>query len=238
MIEAVSTGPQVLVDGSGGRIELWSGVMAGGSADLFTRLRQSVPWRQEHITLYGRTHPVPRLSAWYGDRGTAYSYSGIHHEPLGWTGDLLAVRAVVEGLLGRSHGERGPSAAALAGPNAVLVNLYRDGRDSNGWHADDEAELDPNAPIVSVSLGATRRFRLRPKRSRSGGNGVAAGDLAVNLADDTALIMYPPTQLHWVHQVPKTSATVGERINMTFRRVLVRAPSPGLTRSPAVVRPA
>jgi alkylated DNA repair dioxygenase AlkB len=168
---------------------------------LLRELREGILWKGEDILMFGRRVPVPRLVAWHGDPGARYSYSGTMHEPLPWTRVLMAIRDRVAELTGAAY-------------NAVLLNLYRDGRDGMGWHADDEPELGPNPVIASVSLGATRRFRLRHRRRK----GLR---LELPLAHGSVLCMSGATQHHWVHALPKTGAEVGERINLTYR--LVRA---------------
>jgi alkylated DNA repair dioxygenase AlkB len=167
--------------------------------ELFRKLREEIAWRQEEVLIFGHRHPVPRLVAWHGDPGARYTYSGTRHEPLPWTATLERIRGHVQALIGCEF-------------NAVLLNLYRDGRDGMGWHADDEAELGPNPVIASVSLGAARRFCLRHRRQR-------ALRVDLSLPHGSLLLMAGATQQHWVHSVPKTAAPVGERINLTFRRV-------------------
>ena len=170
---------------------------------LFDALRRGIGWRQEEIILFGQRRLVPRLVAWHGDPGARYAYSGVVHEPLPWTPALLEVRDRAESLAGRRF-------------NSVLLNLYRDGRDGMGWHADDEPELGRDPVIASVSLGATRRFRLRHRKRRE--------TVPVDLVHGGLLLMRGPRQHHWVHAVPKTSRAVGERINLTFRYVVPSAP--------------
>lgn len=165
----------------------------------FDSLRVQVDWQQEEIHLFGARHAVPRLVAWHGDPGARYTYSGVAHEPRPWTPVLQQVRERVESLSGHRF-------------NSVLLNLYRDGRDGMGWHADDEPELGTDPVIASVSLGATRRFRMRHRRHRG-------QVLTIDLAHGSLLLMQGPTQHHWLHAVPKTTRAVGERINLTFRRV-------------------
>ncbi|MCU1351949.1 MAG: alpha-ketoglutarate-dependent dioxygenase AlkB [Acidimicrobiales bacterium] len=166
---------------------------------LQRELRDTTAWRQESITMYGRTNPVPRLTAWYGDVGTSYSYSNITMGPQPWTPALREVKAAVEAHAGHEL-------------NGVLCNLYRDGRDSVAWHSDDEAELGPTPFIASVSFGATRRFQLRHKHRPELRH-------ELELTDGSLLVMQGPTQRHWRHQVPKTSRAVGARINLTFRQI-------------------
>ena len=169
------------------------------AATAFAELRAETPWRLEQITIAGRVIPVPRRTAWYGDPGTTYVYSGIRNEPLPWTPLLVALRDAV-------------SAAAGAPFNSVLINDYRDGRDSMGWHADNEPSLGRDPVIGSLSLGAPRRFVLRhaTEKGRS---------MAFLLGDGALLVMAGATQHHYRHAVPK-SAEAGERINLTFRQVI------------------
>lgn len=156
-------------------------------------------WRQERIRVYGREHAVPRLTAWYGDRGATYTYSGIRHEPQPWSPTLVAMRERIE-------------AAAGARFNSVLLNRYRTGADSNGWHADDEPELGPAPVIASVSLGAARRFALRRR-------GETRRLVTLVLEHGSLLIMSGRSQQEYQHTVPKEARVAGERINLTFRLV-------------------
>ncbi len=168
-------------------------------AGLLARIDETTVWRQELIRMYGKEMPVPRLTAWHGDPGRTYSYSQIALEPVPWTAPLLALKAMVEAASGVAF-------------NSVLLNLYRDGRDSVAWHSDDEPELGPRPVIASVSLGAPRRFHLRRKADH--------GDRAdITLTDGSLLLMAGSTQHEWEHQVPKTATKVGPRVNLTFRTV-------------------
>jgi alkylated DNA repair dioxygenase AlkB len=178
-------------------VRLWPQAFASGRADaLFLALRRGVDWRQEHVVIFGERRLVPRLVAWYGDPGTSYVYSGTSHEPQPWTAELLDLRQVVQALTGHRY-------------NSVLLNLYRDGHDGMGWHADDEPELGRNPAIASVSLGATRRFKLRHRRHKT--------VTTLDLGHGSLLSMAGLTQHRYVHAVPKTTRPVGERINLTFR---------------------
>lgn len=165
----------------------------------FEALRGETPWKSESIRIVGRLVPVPRLTAWYGDPGARYTYSGLRNEPLPWTPRLDALRA--------RAGE-----AAGAPFNSVLLNLYRDGRDSMGWHSDGEPELGEDPVIASLSLGAPRRFVLRHKKRR---------DRAISLVLEggSLLVMAGTTQRFYRHAVPKEDAA-GARINLTFRRIV------------------
>lgn len=164
---------------------------------LLTALTQTIDWRQDWITIYGRSLPQPRLTAWYGDAGKSYTYSGITMVPMAWTPLLLELKASLEAVCG-------------AGFNSVLLNLYRDGNDSMGWHSDDEAELGQHPVIGSLSLGGTRRFMLR-HRSQKGLKH------QLELTSGSLLLMQGTTQQYWQHHIPKTKRPVAPRINLTFR---------------------
>jgi alkylated DNA repair dioxygenase AlkB len=184
-------------------VRLWPQAFTRDQADaLFLALRRDVDWQQEHVLIFGERRRVPRLVAWHGDPGASYVYSGTSHEPRPWTADLLDVREVAQALTGHRY-------------NSVLLNLYRDGNDGMGWHADDEPELGRDPAIASVSLGATRRFKLRHRKRKL--------VTTLDLDHGSLLSMAGPTQHHYVHAVPKTSRPVGERINLTFRFVTPRS---------------
>lgn len=174
------------------------------TADLwFRQLLEQTPWQQPRVQLYGRQFPVPRLLAWYGDAEASYRYSGLTHQPLPWTPLLAQIRARVAETVGQAL-------------NGVLLNYYRDGQDSMGWHSDDEAELGSNPLIASLSLGGTRRFDLRRK-------GQSRIEHSLLLEHASLLVMRGPTQHYWQHQVAKTRGDCAPRLNLTFR--LIRSPA-------------
>jgi alkylated DNA repair dioxygenase AlkB len=203
-LAATADSPTVVqLDLPDGEARYWpEGFERADATALFDALRAGIAWREEEILMFGRRVPVPRRVAWHGDPGARYIYSGTVHEPLPWTPELATIRERVIRLTGAPY-------------NAVLLNLYRDGRDGMGWHADDEPELGPDPVIASVSLGATRRFCLRHRHRK-------ALRLDLPLAHGSVLCMSGATQHHWVHALPKTAAAVGERINLTFRRLIPR----------------
>jgi alkylated DNA repair dioxygenase AlkB len=171
-------------------------------ADRFLcALLATTAWRQEVFRMYGREMPFPRLTAWYGDEGTAYTYSGLRNTPAPWTAPILEVKRAIEPPCGVTF-------------NSVLLNRYRGGQDSVSWHADDEREFGKNPVIASVSFGETRVFQFRHKQHK----GLKA---SVELTHGSLLIMRGGTQENWVHQVPKTKKPMGERVNLTFRVVVV-----------------
>ena len=163
---------------------------------LFVKILGATPWDKKHITLFGKKHLIPRMESWHGDGN--YKYSGIKHEAKGWTPELAFVKKRIEKFVDIKF-------------NSVLANLYRDGSDSNGWHSDNEKELGENPIIASLSLGASRKFKLRNNR-----NGES---IDLILENGSLLIMAGSTQTYWKHTVPKTRQNVSPRINLTYRVV-------------------
>ena len=172
---------------------------------LLAQLTAAVAWEQRSIRIFGQEIPQPRLTAWYGDAEARYTYSGLAWEPRPWLPALQALRQRLEAATGARF-------------NSVLLNLYRNGRDSMGWHADDEPELGSAPAIASLSLGATRRFRLRPYRAQPRA-GLGPAPFGLDLPSGSLLLMRGPTQQHWQHALPKTARPVGPRLNLTFRWV-------------------
>ena len=161
----------------------------------------ALPLEQTRIHIHGRELPIPRLNAWHGDPDAAYAYSGVHFEPRPWTPALQHCRELAEQQSGQQF-------------NSVLVNLYRDGNDSVAWHADNEPHLGRNPVIASLSLGETRRFRLKHRQDKR------REPLSLDLPHNSLLIMQGALQHRWVHAVPKTQRHCTPRINLTFRRVV------------------
>jgi alkylated DNA repair dioxygenase AlkB len=159
-------------------------------------LLAEIPWERHGFTIYRRSVPMPRLIAMYGPAG--YRYSGVDHPPRPMPFRVAAIRDRV--------------AAATGLPfNSVLLNLYRDGRDSVSWHRDNDYPHGGQPAIASVSFGATRRFQLRDARGRRAEIPLESGSLLVVSGD--ALV-------RWWHCVPRTTRAVGPRVNLTFRHML------------------
>jgi alkylated DNA repair dioxygenase AlkB len=178
-----------------GRLQL-----AEADPQILQRLLIEVPWRCEEVVMWGRRMPQPRLTAWYGDAGSRYAYSGIALDPLPWTPFLSDIKARIEAAVGSAF-------------NSVLLNYYRDHRDSVGFHSDDEPELGTQPVIASLSLGEERTFVLKHKRSR------AVQPVHLRLASGSLLLMKGDTQRYWRHGVPKESRPCGPRVNLTFRMI-------------------
>jgi alkylated DNA repair dioxygenase AlkB len=185
----------------GAELRLATGFLTSDeAAAAFAELRDEIRWEQHRIRLFGRECAVPRLSCWIGDPGASYRYSGSLFQPHPWTPALQQLRERVE------H-------ACDARFDSVLANLYRDGSDGMGWHSDDEAELGAEPLIASLSLGATRRFRLRHRDD-------PARRWEQPLETGSLLLMAGATQRNYRHDLPRTRRAVGARINLTFRRVM------------------
>ncbi len=168
--------------------------------ELLSLLIDNICWRQESITLYGKTHPQPRLSAWYGDNDAHYSYSGIQLKPVPWTSTLSDLKARVENITGYSF-------------NAVLLNYYRNHHDRMGMHSDDEKELGRQPVIASLSLGEERVFVLRHKFRKD------LKTIKLALPSGSLLLMKGDTQACWKHGINRQKYPCGARVNLTFRRV-------------------
>jgi alkylated DNA repair dioxygenase AlkB len=162
---------------------------------------RNLKWKQDHIRLFGKVVPLPRLTSWYGDPGASYSYSGINSTPNPWNAGLLHLKKLIEDATGSSF-------------NSVLLNWYRDGSDSLSWHADDEKELGAEPIIASANFGASRDFMLRRKDNKR-------KLISIRLQHGSFLVMRGKTQENWEHSVPKRKSTRSSRFNLTFRRIAV-----------------
>jgi alkylated DNA repair dioxygenase AlkB len=169
--------------------------------NLFQYLRKNVTWSRQIIKIYGKVHPVPRESAWFGDPLSEYYISGVIGNISPWLPELLDLKNRVE------------KAYPDLQFNSVLLNKYRNGTDKVGWHSDNDKEFGVNPSIASLSLGATRRFDIRHKTDRT-------KSFHINLNAGSLLIMKGAMQHNWEHQVPQQKHVTGERINLTFRKIL------------------
>ncbi len=170
---------------------------------LLDGLFNEIEWRQNSIILFGKKHLLPRLEAWYGDNGVTYCYSGIKHKSTIWSANLLLVKNRIEKDLNYKF-------------NSVLLNYYRTGIDSNGWHSDDEKELGINPIIASISLGSSRKFKMKHNTNKNDDS-----KIDVSLDHGSLLVMKGTTQHFWKHCIPKTKKIIKPRLNLTFRKVSV-----------------
>lgn len=190
------------IDLPDGSLRYWPALIPAAAADqLLQTLLTQVAWEQSEITIAGQRRKIPRLNAWYGERGADYRYSGRLFRAMPWLPSLRQLQQQLEQVSGARF-------------NSALVNLYRDGKDSVDWHSDDEPELGANPVIASISLGAVRRFQLKHKTRR---------DLALQtlqLEHGSLLLMAGAFQHHWRHRLPKMQGVSAPRINITFRWVV------------------
>ncbi|MGM5470718.1 alpha-ketoglutarate-dependent dioxygenase AlkB family protein [Flavobacteriaceae bacterium LMO-SS05] len=166
---------------------------------LLNILKKTTKWQQDTITLFGKVHKQPRLTALYADNNKPYTYSNITMFPKPITPNLLNIKQDIEHMAQYQF-------------TSVLLNLYRDGKDSNGWHADNEKKLGKNPVIASLSLGAPRVFQFKHRS-------LSNEKYKLLLEHGSLLLMLGDMQHYWLHQIPKTKKKVGERINLTFRKI-------------------
>jgi alkylated DNA repair dioxygenase AlkB len=189
----------VLYEVEDATLKLYESFFTKKESDTFyENLLKQTAWKESQIVVYGKLHDTPRLTAWYGDKDKTYQFSGHTMITLPWTSDLLLIKERVEKEAGVIF-------------NSVLLNLYRTGKDSVGWHRDNEREFGENPVIASVSFGETRLFHLRHKFKKH------LARIIIPLDHGSLLIMKDTTQHFWEHQVPKTAKPVRPRINLTFR---------------------
>ena len=169
------------------------------ASNYLYKLKNETDWQLEPIKVFGKVYPQPRLTALFGTEGKSYSYSNITMFPKPFNMILKEIKTKVEAVSKTTF-------------NTVLLNLYRDGNDSNGWHSDDEKELGQNPSIASVSLGAQRFFQLKHRTKTT-------HRYKLLLEHGSLLLMKGSTQHHWKHQLPKTKKTILPRINLTFRDI-------------------
>ena len=168
---------------------------------FFDLLQNTINWKQEEISFYGKIYPIPRKTAWYGYEGFNYSYSGINCLPEIWTDELLDIKRKIEQFI--------PSVDFTS----VLLNLYRNGNDKMGWHSDDEKELGEYPVVAGISLGQEREMYFK--------SNVTGEVVKVSLPHNSFYLMYYPTNKFWKHSIPRTTKYMGQRISLTFRCVKV-----------------
>lgn len=167
---------------------------------LFEKLQKETPWQHDTITVFGKSHPQPRLTALYGNEGKPYKYSNITMHPHAWNTTLIHIKELIEEKANQSF-------------TTVLLNLYRNEKDSNGWHSDNEKELGRDPIIASLSLGEDRTFQLKHIDKKE-------AKLNLTLKNGSLLLMKNGSQIHYKHQLPKSTSSKKPRINLTFRTIL------------------
>ncbi|CAL1616029.1 unnamed protein product [Knipowitschia caucasica] len=179
---------------------------------LFRKLEEEVEYatgKEAQVQVFGKVYNIPRKQATYGDAGLAYTYSGVKRFACPWTPTLEHIREATTKSTGQTF-------------NFVLVNRYKDGLDHMGEHRDDEKELDPLCPIASLSFGAVRDFIFRHKDSRGKNSQQYIEPVKLELAHGSLLLMNPPTNTYWYHSLPIRKKVTTPRINLTFRRIVMR----------------
>jgi alkylated DNA repair dioxygenase AlkB len=182
-------------------LEYFPGLFDQGKSDYYlNKFIADTPWKQQVLKMYNNEVLTPRLTAWYGDKGTDYSYTGSVSNPIPWSPELLEIKSIVEPLAGTTF-------------NSVLLNYYRDANDSVAWHSDKESVLGKHPVIASVSLGHVRSFDIRNKEDHS-------EKYSVRLEHGSFLLMKSGLQEKWEHRIAKSTKTMGPRVNLTFRLVI------------------
>ena len=169
------------------------------SNKLLKKFISKLPWESMIIKMFGKDTKIPRLQCWVGDEGCEYRYSGKQLNRQIWSQDLIMIRKKIYEELKIDF-------------NSVLANYYRDGKDSMGWHSDDEKELGPDPTIASISFGSERDLVFRNKITKE--------TLAIPQTNGCLILIDGKTQKNWQHSIKKTQKVIGPRINLTFRNII------------------
>ena len=181
-------------------IDLYQSIECGKKQQLwFESCLHDLNWETGFIKIFGKTHQIPRLQAWYADNGVNYTYSGKKLHRHNWNNTLIEIKEKIESITSFKF-------------NSVLANLYRDGNDSMGLHSDDEKELGKNPVIASLSLGESRDIYFKHKNKKS--------HLVIPQINGQLMVMYGKTQEYWKHEIKKTKKFKKPRINLTFRNII------------------
>jgi alkylated DNA repair dioxygenase AlkB len=166
----------------------------------YEALLKNIPWQQDNVKVFGKVYAQPRLTSLHSNTLDTYTYSGLTLKPYPMIPELLELLYQIQRICNHDF-------------NCVLLNLYRDGADSNGWHADNEKELGKQPQIASFSLGASRFFHFKHRR-------IKEKKYKMELHHGSLLLMEGAMQEHWLHQIPKTKKPMQPRINLTFRKII------------------
>ena len=180
------------------------GVIIEHSARLYDTLLTELPWQADIVTLFGKTHITNRQIVWMGDKDLSYHYSGHARQSIPWSDTVFHVKQYIENQLAKI--------GICAEFNSCLLNHYPSGSEGMGYHADDEKELGAQPIIASLSLGATRKFVLKHKKTQD--------KVELYLESGQLIVMHGDTQNFWKHTITKTKKVNDGRISLTFRRML------------------
>jgi alkylated DNA repair dioxygenase AlkB len=165
----------------------------------FKSCLNNLNWETGFIKIFGKTHQIPRLQAWYAEDGIEYTYSGKKLQRHNWNETLIDIKKEIESITSFKF-------------NSVLANLYRNGDDSMGLHSDDEKELGINPVIASLSLGESRDIHFKHKNIKT--------SLDIPQTSGQLIVMYGQTQKYWKHEIKKAKKFKKPRINLTFRNII------------------
>ena len=183
-----------------GDVQYYGPILDSKSADFyFDKLLKTIEWEHDRSMVFGKMIITKRKVAWYGDKAFTYTYSKITKMALPWTQELLELKDIVENQSGETF-------------NSCLLNLYHSGVEGMSWHSDNEKDLKKNSAIGSVSLGATRKFSFKHKRTKQ--------TTSIILESGSLLMMKGTTQSHWQHRLPPTKKVSSPRINLTYRTIV------------------
>jgi len=183
------------------QLRYFQNFLSEGEADYYYKtFLKTIPWQQDNVKVFGKVYAQPRLTSLHSTRLSTYTYSGLTLHPHPMTAALLELLNQIQKV---SHYDF----------NCVLLNLYRDGSDSNGWHADNEKELGKHPQIASFSFGANRFFHFKHRK-------IESERYKMELHHGSLLLMEGGMQEHWLHQIPKTKKPMEPRINLTFRKII------------------
>jgi alkylated DNA repair dioxygenase AlkB len=183
-----------------GAVHYYPSFLAVAEASQFQRaLEETIPWESDVVHIFGKTIPMRRKMAWFADGQRRYTYSGSAKFVNHWTPELLELKNRIEKQLNVTF-------------NGCLLNYYHDGADGMGWHADDEKSIVPNSCIASISLGATRNFDFKHRKTGE--------KVRIPLLPGSLLVMEGETQQHWLHALPKALKIQAPRVNLTFRQMV------------------
>lgn len=180
------------------------GIIINDSKALYETLLTELPWQSDVVTLFGKTHITSRQIVWMGDDNISYQYSGHARQSVAWSDTVFHVKQTIEQLLS--------DIGITARFNSCLLNYYPSGSDGMGYHADDEKELGDQPIIASLSLGATRKFVLKHKKTQD--------KVELYLESGQLIVMHGATQSYWKHTITKTKKIYDGRISLTFRQIM------------------
>ena len=164
----------------------------------FNYLMETIPWKNDEIIIYGKKFVTKRKVAWYGDKGTDYTYSNITKQALPWTDELLELKTAIDKISQNRF-------------NSCLLNLYHNGEEGMGWHSDAEKELKKDGAIASLSFGAERKFVFKHKLTKE--------KRELQLEHGSLLLMGGTIQSNWLHSLPPMKRITKPRVNLTFRTI-------------------